>query len=233
MSAASLLNELHQSADPVKAAFFPRFFKTGPGQYGEGDVFLGVTVPMIRRVIRGYRALALADIDLLLSSPLHEARLAGLLLLVGQSRAGDGVTREDILQWYLDRTDRVNNWDLVDASAPQIVGERLHERGDDSLLDALAATDHLWTQRIAMVATLAFIRHGSSAQTLRIAERFLSHPHDLIHKAAGWMLREMGKRDTSALRGFLDAHAATMPRTMLRSSMERLSEEERRRYRRR
>jgi 3-methyladenine DNA glycosylase AlkD len=225
---------LAEAADSGDAVFLQRFFKTGPGEYGEGDVFIGVRVPATRAVVRRFRGLPPAgldydEIDALLDSPVHEHRLAGALLLVARY----GKDPDAVFGRYLAavRRGRLNNWDLVDASAEYIVGEHLQDR-DRSLLDELAASGSLWERRVAMLATFAFIKAGDPSTTLALAERLLSDPEDLIHKSTGWMLREVGKRvSREALTGFLDAHAAAMPRTMLSYATEHLSPDERARYR--
>lgn len=226
---SALQRELAARHDPAKAAFFPRFFRCGPGEYGEGDRFLGVTVPDVRAVARRHRNLPLADIAALLADPVHEHRLAGLLVLVSQYERADAPRKAALVRFYLSHLRWVNNWDLVDASAAKILGDSLVGK-DQSILDALATSGKLWKQRIAIVATYASIRGGDVRPTFRIARQLLRHPHDLIHKAVGWMLREASKRDRGALQRFLDAHAATMPRTMLRYAIERFEPAARRRY---
>lgn len=215
---------LRSAADPEKALVLARFFKTGPGDYGEGDQFCGVVVPKIRRIANAHRNAPRREVRKLLRSKLHEERLAALLILVDQFREGDAVQRREIFDLYLAHTAHINNWDLVDLTAPHIVGAHLYDK-DTSLLTRLALSQSLWERRIAMLSTHYFIRQGNSRETLRIAELLLHDPHDLIHKAVGWMLREAGKR--CSLREelhFLDAHAAVMPRTMLRYAIERLPE---------
>lgn len=207
-------------ADPKKARILSRFFKTGPGEYGEGDRFLGVVVPKIRAVVKGHREASREDVLELLDSPYHEERLAALLILVEQYRRGDAARRRDIFDLYLARTSRINNWDLVDLTAPHIVGEQLHGK-DSRLLVRLAGSGSLWERRIAVMATHCFIRRGESREALRLAELLLRDPQDLIHKAVGWTLREVGKRCSRQEEcGFLDRHAAVMPRTMLRYALE-------------
>lgn len=228
-TAKALQAELRRIAKPEVAKTLAWFFKTGPGEYGEGDRFLGVKVPDTRRVARRFRELPLAEIGRLLDSPMHEDRLAGLVVLVGQFERGDEDTQKRIYDFYLARTARINNWDLVDVSAPQIVGGWLAARSRKPLLK-LARSQSLWERRISIVATLQFIRRQDFADTLTIAEMLLKDRHDLIHKATGWMLREAGKRDEAVLKGFLDAFAAQMPRTMLRYAIERLSEKDRLHY---
>lgn len=221
--------ELAALADPERAAHSQRFFRTEPGGYGEGDRFLGIPVPEQRRVARRHRAASLADCERLLESPIHEHRFVALVILVERFRRADADEREAIADLYLARRERVNNWDLVDASAEHLLAERARKR--PGLLDELAASPSVWDRRIAIMTTFAYIKCGEAEPTLRLAETLLHDEHDLIHKAVGWMLREVGKRvDAGLLRSFLDRHAAEMPRTMLRYAIERLPAEERRRY---
>lgn len=229
MRAAMIKRELLALADTEKAVLFPRFFKCGKGEYGEGDTFVGITVPQIRSVAKRHRDSMMEDIAALLRDPVHECRLLALLLLVGRFERAEKRERKAIVDFYLDHKDCVNNWDLVDSSAHQILGAYLSDR-DRSVLDRFANTDHLWTQRIAIVATYAFIRQGELQDTFRIADILLSHPHDLIHKAVGWMLREAGKRDTKALQTFLLPRYKRMPRTMLRYAIEKFPEALRQQY---
>lgn len=221
---------LEDSADPVKAAFFPRFFKAGKGEYAEGDVFIGVTVPKQRVIAKEFRAVSLQTIEAMLADPVHEMRLTALLILDLQFAKASQGDRKTIVDFYLRHLDGVNNWDLVDGSAPYILGEYLRTKKDRSVLYRLARSGKLWRERIAIVATQALIRAGEFEDTLRLAEILLHHKHDLIHKAVGWMLREMGKKDEAVLRVFLDKHAATMPRTMLRYAIERMSASDREAY---
>lgn len=231
MTAAGILDELREAGSPEKAAHLGRFFKTGPGEYGEGDRFLGVVVPVTRAVAKRHRDTPLSELRILLASPWHEARLCALLILVCRfsARRTPEEEREGIFRFYMDHLDRCNNWDLVDLSCPAIVGGYLADR-DREPLYALARSGELWRQRVAIVSTIAFIRRGEYRDTLRLAEGFLSHPHDLIHKAVGWMLREVGKRDRATLTGFLERFAARMPRTALRYAIEHYPEPERRRF---
>jgi 3-methyladenine DNA glycosylase AlkD len=222
-SLATVRRELEALANPADAVFLQRFFRTGPGEYGEGDRFLGIRVPVIRRLVRQYRELPLKSVISLLHSPWHEARLLALLLWVEQYRRGGPAEREAIHQAYLANTRRINNWDLVDTSAEHIVGAHVAP-ADISLLVRLAHSVSLWERRIAILATFHWIRRGESGPALRIAEMLLRDPHDLIHKATGWMLREVGKRDQERAEEFLRVHAATMPRTMLRYAIERFPE---------
>lgn len=228
MSGRSKLSEselirssLRSMSNPAKAKMLLRFFKTGPGEYGEGDRFLGVVVPDIRKVVKSHRDAARKEVMKLLRSPYHEERLASLLILVEQYGSGDASRKKTIYELYLSSTRRINNWDLVDLTAPHIVGAHLFGR-DTSILTKLALSEYLWDRRIAMISTLYFIRQGADREALRIAELLVRDSHDLIHKAVGWMLREVGKRCSveSELR-FLDSYAAVMPRTMLRYAIER------------
>jgi 3-methyladenine DNA glycosylase AlkD len=227
MNLLSIRRLLRASARPGDAAILQRFFKTGPGQYGEGDRFLGVRVPATRLVARQSDGLSEGDVLALLHSRYHEERLLALLAWVRRFERGDAAVRERIFALYLAQTRWVNNWDLVDLSAPNIAGAWLLDR-PRAVLGLLAGSVSLWERRVAIVSTLAFIRHGQHADTIRLCERLLRDPHDLIHKACGWMLREVGKRDERALESFLGAHAHAMPRTMLRYAIERLPEPRRR-----
>lgn len=227
---APLLRDLRAYANPDLAAFFQTFFKTGPGGYGAGDHFLGVTVPQTRLVAKTYRHLTLPELRFFLTHPLHEVRLTALHILVEKYQRGSPLTQEAILAYYLDHLDFVNNWDLVDTSAHKILGAHVLTSKDTTLLWTLARSPHLWRQRASVVATLWLIKHGQLTEAVELAAHFLTHPHDLMHKAVGWILREVGKKDLHVLRRFLDAHAKVMPRTMLRYSLEKLSPEERRSY---
>ena len=238
-SAADVREALEAVASPERALGSARFFKTGPGEYGEGDVFLGVTVPATRVVVRAFADLPLAEVDVLLDSPVHEHRLAGLLILVTRfERASKPRTRDDSLRrelaaFYLAavRRGRVNNWDLVDSSAPTLLGGYLLDRPRDVLFE-LAADDILWHRRVAMIATAGFINAGDASTTLELAELLLDDRADLMQKAVGWMLREVGKRvGRGVLLGFLDEHAAALGRTALSYATEHLPAEERARYR--
>lgn len=225
---ARLRDRIH----PEKAAFFPTFFKAGPGEYAEGDKFLGITVPDQRMVAREFVDLPLSEIETLLASQWHEDRLTALLIMVIQYKRGDQKIKKTIYDDYLQHTDRVNNWDLVDTSARDIVGAHIYDHQELlPVLDGLAESDWLWDRRIAMVATYYFLMQGEPDVTVRLAEKLLHDEHDLMHKAVGWMLREMGKRvDQSLLISFLDSHASEMPRTTLRYAIEHLSPETRQHY---
>lgn len=217
---------LRSFGDPEVAAILARFFKTGPGQYGEGDRFIGVKVPTIRKVAKEFKDLPLGEVECLLHSEIHEERLLALVILILQFEKGDDATRKSIYDLYLANTRHINNWDLVDLSAPQIVGGYLENRSRKPLA-RLAKSESLWERRIAVVATHWFIRHGDYADTLRIAEKLLGDKEDLIHKAVGWMLREIGKRDVTVLEEFLERHCGVMPRTMLRYAIEQFPEKKR------
>ncbi len=229
MKAAALADiraDLRSHADDQRARVSRSFFKTGRGQYGEGDVFIGATVPQVRRVARAHRGTPLNTILELLRSKVHEERLLALLMLVETFQRGDTRTRREVHEAYLAHTAFVNNWDLVDTSAATIVGEYLDGRGM-RMLTRLAKSSLLWERRIAIIATFHDIRQGRLEPTFRIADLLLDDPHDLSHKAAGWMLREAGKVDRAALRAFLDERHHRMPRTTLRYAIERFPETER------
>ncbi len=222
-----LMNSLRQRIQPEKKDGYQRFFKTGPGQYGEGDVFWGITVPHQREVVKAYASqVGLTEIHELLSSEVHECRLTALLIMVAQFTKGSPRERQSLIEVYLERVDRINNWDLVDASAPGLLGVWLLDK-DTSLLLQWAQSGHLWKQRIAMIATWTFIRKERWSEPLQVAQLLVHHPHDLIHKAVGWMLRELGKRNLQAERQFLEQYAPTMPRTMLRYALEKWPADER------
>ena len=226
---AEVQRALRRHASPEKAALLQRFFRTGPGEYGEGDRFIGVMVPAVRQVARAARELALPQVAALLESPIHEERLLALLVVVGQFERAGAPERQALYDFYLSHTARINNWDLVDVTAPKVVGEHLLGRSR-APLRRLARSANLWERRIAIVSTGAFIRRHQFEDTLRIAAMLLRDKHDLIHKAVGWMLREVGKRDMACLEGFLRRHCRAMPRTMLRYAIERFPEARRRAY---
>lgn len=214
--------ELREAAEPERVPQLQRFFRTGPGEYGEGDVLLGVRVPASRRVARRFaKRLSLSDVVNLLRSPVHEERLVALLILVRRYRVGDPREQQRIFELYLANTEHVNSWDLVDSSAPHIVGAHLQARPRERL-DDLARSHSLWERRIAILATFAFIRTRELGDTLRIARILLHDEHDLIHKAVGWMLREVGKRDEALLASFIEQHRREMPATMRRYASEHL-----------
>ncbi len=226
----SIQSALRKISTPAKAEASKRFFKTGPGQYGEDDVFLGVTIPEQRRIAKEYRALSLKEIEQLLKSKEHEFRMTALLIMTYQYPKASEVEKKRLYDSYLAHTKWINNWDLVDVSAPRIVGMYLQDK-DPSVLFDLARSGFLWERRIAIIATLAFIASGKSETTLSIAELLLQDKHDLIHKAVGWMLREVGKRCGEGVeRNFLDQYTSRMPRTMLRYAIERFDADTRAHY---
>lgn len=221
---------LESQSDPEKREILPRFFKTGKGEYGEGDRFLGVVVPRVRAVAKQYLNTPFDVPAHLLQSPWHECRLCALLMLVERFRKSDEAERKHIFDFYLAHTDRVNNWDLVDLSAPAIVGGYLKDKSCRDTLYRLADSSLLWEQRIAVVSTYTLIKNDDFIDILALSERLLHHPHDLMRKAVGWMLREMGKRDKDLLVQFLEKHCRVMPRTMLRYAIEKFPEEERKEF---
>ena len=240
-----LKKDLAKVANKRQAAFYQRFFKTGPGEYGEGDKFIGVTVPHQRQVAWQYQDLALGELQKLLNSPIHEHRQTGLLILVNQyqksskSKVQKSRLRE-IFEFYLRNTKKINNWNLVDCSAPYIVGEYLWQtafrrgtspkEGKNLILPKLAKSKNLWERRMAMIATFAFIKQGDFKNTLAIAKILMKDNHDLIHKAVGWLLREVGKRDQRLEEKFLNRYYKVMPRTMLRYAIEKFPAAKRKLY---
>ena len=228
-----LLSEMLKHEDPSQVEGLSRFFKTGPGEYGEGDLFLGIKVPVTRSVVKDcWKGTSFEDLEECLSSGYHEVRLAGLLTLVeifSHSRK-DPLVQERCIGFYLAHTERINNWDLVDLSCYQLLGSWLMDKDRSLLYDLARNGKSVWEQRIGIVSTMAFIRKGQLDDTFAIADMLLDHPHDLIHKATGWLLREAGKRDGSALREYLATRYMNMPRTMLRYAIEKFPEEERQQY---
>ena len=235
MTAAKVLSTLRSVAREDKAAFLPGFFRAVPGGYGEGDRFLGCVVPDQRKVAKQFCDLSRAELRKLFASPWHECRLTGMLILVGQyQRAAKprNPHREfecrEIVDFYLANLFAVNNWDIVDTTAPKILGAWLVENSDERhVLNRLADSGVLWDRRVAVLATYSLIKNDEFAEIVQLAQRLMDDGHDLMHKAIGWMLREMGKRDPSQLEKFLKKHAKRMPRTMLRYSIEKLPREER------
>jgi len=236
MSLASIRNSFTQASNKEHAVVLQRFFKTGPGEYGEGDVFIGIKVPTLRKISKGFYHLTLDELNELLNSSIHEERLTALFILVRQFEKGDSKQREKIFKFYTKNTKKINNWDLVDLSAPIIVGEYLtclpagRFDKDHDLLFKLAASKNLWERRIAIMATFQFIKSKRFDTTFKIAEMLLEDKHDLIHKAVGWMLREIGKRDLAAEENFLLKFYKRMPRTMLRYAIEKFPEKKRLAY---
>jgi len=226
---ADIKYEIRKLANKKTAKHSQRFFKTGKGQYGEGDIFLGIRVPVLRKIAKKFRRISLAEVSKLLESKFHEERLLSILMLVNLFKSGDEDDQELIYELYLDKTRFINNWDIVDISAGNIVGEFLFEK-DKAPLYRLVFSENLWERRIAIVATFYFIRNDEFDDTLKIAEILFTDKEDLIHKAVGWMLREVGKRVIEIEEEFLEAHYLKMPRTMLRYAIERFPETRRKMY---
>jgi 3-methyladenine DNA glycosylase AlkD len=227
--AENIKKELYKIADKEKAIHLSRFFKTGKGEYGEGDIFIGIRVPDQRKIAKLFPDTPLSEIENLLDDPVHEFRLTALLILIEMYKKADEEEKEKIVKFYLKKTSGINNWDLVDLSAPQIIGNYYYSRNRDKLYQLVKSTN-LWEQRIAVVSTYYFIKRKDFSEILAFSEILLEHKHDLIHKATGWMLREAGKMDINVLRNFLDKYHKTMPRTMLRYSIEKLDNSERQKY---
>jgi 3-methyladenine DNA glycosylase AlkD len=229
MPAKEIRNKLHKLGDKKRAEHSKRYFKTGPGEYGEGDIFLGIPVPELRKLSSAYRDIPLQTAEKLLKSAIHEARMLALLILVLKYAKGDARAHKRIYALYLKNTQFINNWDLVDASAHYIVGPFLMDKSKKPLY-RLAASKSLWERRIAIMATFHYIRHNLYSETLKIAETLISDKEDLIHKAVGWMLREIGKRDLQTEEEFLNSRYKEMPRTMLRYAIEKFPAAQRRLY---
>ncbi len=223
--------ELQKHANQHDVGFLMHFFRTGPGEYGQGDQFIGVRVPNTRKVCRQFKDMPLVEIKKLLRSPYHEHRLGAVILMVDQYKKADSKRRQQLYDCYMDALadDRINSWDIVDVSCMHIVGEhaRVH---DEKILFELAESEHLWSKRVGMVSCFAWLRKGELGPTLAIAEMLLGDSHDLIHKAVGWLLREVGKLDEVLLKDFLDRHHGVMARTTLRYAIERLPERTRQYY---
>lgn len=228
-SAHAVISELTTHADKEKALFVVRYFKAGKGEYGEGDVFWGITVPAQRVVAKQFRILPLMEVKKLLMSEVHEHRQTALMILGLQFQKADELEQGKIFDFCMKHTPFINNWDLVDTVSPGVVGPYFLNH-DRSPLYTLARSSNIWERRIAIVATHTFIRAGQFDDTIKIAAILLNDTHDLIHKAVGWMLREMGKRDEAILRKFLDTHAKHMPRTMLRYAIEKFGDSTRKKY---
>jgi len=226
---SDLVADLQKLENPQKAKILSRFFKTGKGEYGEGDIFLGITVPQTRSIAKKYTNLNLKDLEKLLSSKIHEHRLIALLILIENYRKDSIEHKNSIFNFYLKNTKFINNWDLVDLSAPNIVGNFLLDK-DKSILYNLAKSSNLWEKRIAIISTFAFIRLYKFKHTLKISEVLMNDNHDLIHKAVGWMLREVGKRNKEVEEKFLNQHYMKMPRTMLRYAIEKFDNNKRKKY---
>jgi 3-methyladenine DNA glycosylase AlkD len=229
MSLQKIKIELKQLGDPAQARVLQRFFKTGPGEYGEGDVFRGIKIPVLRKLAKSCRDLPLAGVQELLTSKFHEDRMLALLVLMAHYAKADDAGRKHIFTLYLRSTRYINSWDLVDVSAPHIAGHYLADKAKEPLY-VLARAELLWERRIAIIATFHYIRQNRFDDTLKIAGMLISDPHDLMHKAVGWMLREVGKRDLQEEERFLKMHYRQMPRTMLRYAIERFPDAQRRAY---
>lgn len=230
MNLASVCAALRRKGNKARAEVSKSFFKTGPGEYGEGDLFIGISVPEIRKLSKQANGLGQGEVTKLLRSKIHEERLLALLVLVEWFKHAEEGEREKIFNFYLKHTRYINNWDLVDLSAPEIIGRFIAENKTNGIVRKLAKSESLWERRIAIVGTFGLIKQGSLGLTLSVAKLLLTDEHDLIHKAVGWMLREVGKRDLEAEEGFLRMHYKAMPRTMLRYAIERFPETKRKAY---
>jgi 3-methyladenine DNA glycosylase AlkD len=239
----NVTKDLQRLSNPEKAKLFGRYFKTGKGEYGEGDKFLGIMTGPVQELARKYQDLSFSDLQKLLKGVYHEERTLAVMILVGQFKRGGKEQKEKVFQFYLKNSKRINNWDLVDISAPKIVGEYLGTMANGEwlmvneekirgreILYKLARSENLWERRIAMMATFAFIRENDFTDTLKISEILLNDKQDLIHKACGWLLREIGKRDLETEEKFLKKHLKNMPRTMLRYAIEKFPENKRQEY---
>lgn len=232
MKAENFILELYRHADPLRAEMSLRFFKTGPGQYGEGDKFIGANMPDIRKACKLFKDLPLNEIQKLLNSPIHEYRLSGAIILANKYPKSNNADKQKIFNMYLKNVaeNKINNWDIVDVTCEHIVGAHLADK-NKKILYELAKSDNLWERRVAMISTFFYIKRGDPAVALYIAEILLNDKHDLIQKATGWMLREVGKRvDEQILTNFLEEYASIMPRTMLRYSIEKLQPDQRQYY---
>jgi 3-methyladenine DNA glycosylase AlkD len=229
MSLVQLKNELKQISNKEHAKILARFFKTGPGEYGDGDVFIGIKVPPLRAIAKKFLSLGFEDIQTLLNSEIHEERLAALMILTLRFPKANETEKQEIVNIYLKNTKRINNWDLVDLSADRILGAYLFDK-DKTILEQLAKSENLWERRLAVMSTFHFIKNNRFSYALKIYRLVINDEHDLIHKAVGWMLREIGKRDLETEEKFLRKHYKKMPRTMLRYAIERFDEEKRLAY---
>ena len=225
----NLKHELKKLKDPKKAKIYARFFKTGKGEYGEGIKLLGLTTPDMRKIAKNYTSLSLDELHTLLLSPIYEYRLISLIILVDKYKNANSKEQKEIFDYYIKNSKNINNWGLVDTSAHYILGDYLLDK-DRKILYKFAKSDNLWEKRIAIISTFAFIRNNDFKDTINIAEILLNDKHDLIHKAVGWMLREVGKKDQNLEEEFLKKHHTTMPRTMLRYAIERFNEDKRQFY---
>ena len=227
----NLKQDLRKAADPDKKNILQNFFKTGPGQYGQGDIFLGVMVPKTRTIAKKYKDMAISQVKILLNSKIHEERLAAILILVHNYAMGSEDTKQKIVSVYLDNSRKINNWDLVDLSAHKILGNyMLHDKKKRDILYSFAKSENLWERRISIISTMAFIKNNDFDDALRISKILLNDEHDLIHKAVGWVLREIGKKNIASEEKFLKKHYTKMPRTMLRYAIEKFPEKKRLNY---
>ena len=229
MKINKIIKEINLLKNPQKAKILARFFKTGKGEYGEGDIFLGITVPQQRSIAKNYTYLPLTDLEKLINSPIHEYRLICLLILIEKYKKGSPKEKKNIVAFYLKNTKKINNWDLVDLSAHKILGDYLLDK-NKKIIYQLAESENLWERRISILTTFNFIGRGEFEDSLKIAEILLNDKHDLIHKAVGWMLREIGKRDIEAEEVFLRKFHKSMPRTMLRYAVEKFEDKKRKYY---
>jgi len=229
MSVKAIQSQLKKLANKEKADVLQRFFKTGRGEYGEGDIFMGIKVPELRQVAKENADITLKECGKLLSSKFHEERMLAMLILIQKFTKGDETDKAEIYQFYMCNRKQINNWDLVDVSAPHIVGNYLLGKSTKEL-QTLSTSKNIWDRRIAILATFSFIKSNRYSDTLRISKKLLADKEDLMHKAVGWMLREVGKRDIKTEETFLKAYYKKMPRTMLRYAIERFPEDKRQKY---
>jgi 3-methyladenine DNA glycosylase AlkD len=229
ISAKGLFYELKSHSDPIHAKNLQRFFKTGKGKYGEGDQFWGITVPKQRRIAKKYASISLSEIQKLLNHKVHEVRLSALIILCSKFAKSDEKNKKEIFKFYIKNYKNINNWDLVDISCHRIIGEFLNDKPKDILYN-LAHSKNIWARRIAIISTMAFIKRNEIKDAMRLSVVLLKDKHDLIHKAVGWVLREVGKKNMTVLRQFLDKYKNQMPRVMLRYSTEKMSKNEQQKY---
>lgn len=232
MNVSNLFKELNAHENPIRSEHSQRFFKTGKGEYGEGDVFIGITMPELRKICKNYHDLSIEDLQELLRSPIHEHRMSAVVIMADIYKKSDSDKQKHLYELYIKavKDNQINNWDLIDVSAPHVVGEYFVRTSPDPMYK-LAKSNHLWSKRTAVLSTGAYLKRGNSTHTYAVADILLHDPHDLIQKAVGWFLREAGKRvSEDELLNFLNRHAHEMPRTMLRYSIEKLSPEQRKYY---
>lgn len=225
MTSMSILKQIKKAANPVRAKHSARYFKTGPGEYGEGDFFLGLSNPVTMAIAKKNKEATLAELSELLDSPIHEARLCALYVLVDKYKKADEELRKKLVKFYLKKKKRINNWDLVDCSAPKILGQYCFDLDDTSMMDKLLRSKNMWDRRIAMLSTFPFIRNNKTSIVFKYARHLLTDREDIMHKAVGWMLKESGKKDKQAVLQFIEKHGKKMPRTMLRYAIEKFAPE--------